>query len=202
MRVRSSVRSPVEHNMTVCKAPRLWSNWLEISRHFLTNKILDARPSQLRLRREHFPALKTGHTLLKRFLIGSWHNYVSMIGITRKFFIRSRTKNGSLFLEIYLPMKSSAEKASASHTCRCSLAGTFSSDSSQEKKLACKTIHNKKMKTQSPQVSFNKRNCRKSQQKARIRRDSNSGLPDNIGRYYQLSHDASCWERDESKWTK
>ena len=47
-------------------------------------------------------------------------------------------------LEIYSPMKSSAEKASASHTCRCSLAGTFSSDSSQEKKLACKTIRNKK----------------------------------------------------------
>lgn len=77
MRVRSSVRSPVEHNMTVCKVPWLWSNWLETSRHFLTNKILDARPSQLRLRREHFPALKTGHTLLKRFLIGSWHDYVS-----------------------------------------------------------------------------------------------------------------------------
>ena len=35
-------------------------------------------------------------------------------------------------------MKSSAEKASASHTCRCSLAGTFSSDSSHEKKLAWK----------------------------------------------------------------
>ena len=33
-------------------------------------------------------------------------------------------------------MKSSAEKASASHTCKWSLAGTFSSDSSQEKKLA------------------------------------------------------------------
>ena len=75
MRVRSSVRSPVEHNMTVCKVPRLWSNWLEISRHFLTDEILDARPSQLQ--REHFPALKTGHTLLQRFLIGSWHDYVS-----------------------------------------------------------------------------------------------------------------------------
>ena len=76
MRVRSSVRSPVEHNLTVCKVPRLWSNWLEISRH-LTNNILDARPSQLRLSREHFPALKTGYTLLKRFLIGSWRDYVS-----------------------------------------------------------------------------------------------------------------------------
>lgn len=35
-------------------------------------------------------------------------------------------------------MKSSAENASASQTCMCSLAGTFSSDSSHEKKLACK----------------------------------------------------------------
>ena len=35
-------------------------------------------------------------------------------------------------------MKSSAENASASQTCRCSRAGTFSSDSSHEKKLACK----------------------------------------------------------------
>ena len=41
-------------------------------------------------------------------------------------------------------MKSSAENASASHTCMCSLAGTFSSDSSQEKKLACYTAKHKR----------------------------------------------------------
>ena len=37
------------------------------------------------------------------------------------------------------PIKSSAENASASQTCRWSLAGTFSSDSSHEKKFACAT---------------------------------------------------------------
>ena len=61
---------------------------------------------------------------------------ISTINTLSHYIITFRKDNNRENNTSYVPIKSSAENASASQTCSVNLEGTFSSDSSHEKKFA------------------------------------------------------------------